>query len=297
MSSIVTDTNEISMLLKGLSIPDRHKLLYGSRHVDYSLNTNPFMDEDEIEENAEENAEEEEENVLEEISACYRIFQCSIRIDDPRFDKTYCRLNTMSRDRHNKLGRLGITSFEAARDKEWRQKEKWTHTLAILAAGDAESYKYKPNKLLVRLDAPSVSLLHDFDDISHWIHCILNKHNDNKVLIHCWAGISRSSTMLSAYLIRYFLFSARGAISYILRFRPVIRPNSGFVSQLQMYAEKQIAPTTATWLRHLIRSGEYVDECRFDSVCQYMWKIVCIKEPYSFHCIVEYIVSAVPIAQ
>ena len=55
------------------------------------------------------------------------------------------------------------------------------------------------------------------------------------VLIHCQMGISRSATVAIAYLMKYHSFSRDAAYQYVKERRPLINPNPGFWSQLQLF--------------------------------------------------------------
>jgi len=57
------------------------------------------------------------------------------------------------------------------------------------------------------------------------------------VLVHCTAGISRSSTAVASYLMFKEKLSLDEALAKIRRARPCIRPNSGFMAQLRKYEE------------------------------------------------------------
>ncbi|CAF1063816.1 unnamed protein product [Rotaria magnacalcarata] len=65
------------------------------------------------------------------------------------------------------------------------------------------------------------------------------KEKNEKVLVHCQAGISRSSSIVLAYLIRYNNLSLEKAYEYLLEKRPIAAPNCGFLIQLIRY-EKEI---------------------------------------------------------
>lgn len=55
------------------------------------------------------------------------------------------------------------------------------------------------------------------------------------VLVHCHAGISRSPTMVAAYLMRSRGLSAPSALALVRAARPVVSPNEGFVQQLASF--------------------------------------------------------------
>jgi protein-tyrosine phosphatase len=53
------------------------------------------------------------------------------------------------------------------------------------------------------------------------------------VLVHCHAGVSRSATLVIAYLMQEKRLTFDEAFSYASKFRPVIFPNQGFQKQLK----------------------------------------------------------------
>lgn len=52
------------------------------------------------------------------------------------------------------------------------------------------------------------------------------------VYVHCHAGISRSSTVVMAYLMKYHEMSYDEALGYVRQFRPAVHPNPGFSRML-----------------------------------------------------------------
>eukprot|EP01083_Nonionella_stella_P011224 31905_1 len=73
-----------------------------------------------------------------------------------------------------------------------------------------------------------------FERVIRFIDTALN-HDVNKVLIHCFAGISRSSTIAIAYLMKTMHLNYSDARSFVQRKRNVIHPNVAFVQQLKDY--------------------------------------------------------------
>lgn len=53
------------------------------------------------------------------------------------------------------------------------------------------------------------------------------------VMVHCAAGISRSATLVIAYLMIENGWTMREAYNYVKRKRTIIEPNIGFMKQLQ----------------------------------------------------------------
>lgn len=56
---------------------------------------------------------------------------------------------------------------------------------------------------------------------------------DGKILIHCSAAISRSPTVMAAYLMVRHAMSLKEALGRLILARPTVSPNAGFLRQLQ----------------------------------------------------------------
>lgn len=52
------------------------------------------------------------------------------------------------------------------------------------------------------------------------------------VLVHCQAGVSRSATIVIAYLMKHTLMTMTDAYKYVRSRRPVVSPNLNFMGQL-----------------------------------------------------------------
>jgi len=69
-------------------------------------------------------------------------------------------------------------------------------------------------------------------------------------------GISRSATVVSAYMIATKKITSTEAIAYVQKKRPVVSPNLGFRQQLDTFASKQrvqnsLSGAVFSPLRHL----------------------------------------------
>ena len=63
--------------------------------------------------------------------------------------------------------------------------------------------------------------------------------NNGNVLIHCHAGISRSSTILIAYIMKSQKMSLDKVLELLKSKRDKVNPNAGFIEQLKEY-EKEL---------------------------------------------------------
>lgn len=77
-------------------------------------------------------------------------------------------------------------------------------------------------------DHEDVQIKDYFDQAYHFI-------NKAPTLVHCYAGISRSATIVIAYLMKKYQMPFDTAFSVCKNMRPMIMPNPGFIKQLQEY--------------------------------------------------------------
>ncbi|KAF8848241.1 phosphatases II, partial [Acephala macrosclerotiorum] len=66
-----------------------------------------------------------------------------------------------------------------------------------------------------------------------------SKPEVSKVLVHCRMGISRSATIIIAYLMRKKRLSAEDALAYVRVNRWIANPNANFMAQLKIWEDVQ----------------------------------------------------------
>ena len=105
----------------------------------------------------------------------------------------------------------------------------------ILTIG-AELPEHKTNDFKLKHikidDMPNVDIKQYFTSSHKFI-------DDGSTLVHCYAGISRSASIIISYLMRNGM-SYEDAYNYVKARRPIIRPNRGFRKQLLEY-EKELS--------------------------------------------------------
>jgi dual specificity phosphatase 12 len=83
-------------------------------------------------------------------------------------------------------------------------------------------------------DSDTQWVMNEFDYICVRIDDYIKRRQN--VLVHCFAGISRSATFVIAYVMKAFRLSTERAYELVKSKRHIINPNPGFVLQLQLYS-------------------------------------------------------------
>tara|TARA_B110000114_G_C14876803_1_gene311065 strand:+ start:150 stop:647 length:498 start_codon:yes stop_codon:yes gene_type:complete len=98
------------------------------------------------------------------------------------------------------------------------------------------------------IDNENQNIIHYFEITNHYIDNIISKnisssseYNKNKILIHCICGVSRSVTILLAYIIKKYNYTPIYALKLVQKKRHIANPNPNFMKQLWTYY-KEINP-------------------------------------------------------
>ena len=73
--------------------------------------------------------------------------------------------------------------------------------------------------------------------IQYFQECILFIEGNDKIFIHCAAGMSRSPTIVIAYIMWKKRISLDEAIRFVREKRPAISPNANFMNQLKIFQD------------------------------------------------------------
>lgn len=91
-------------------------------------------------------------------------------------------------------------------------------------------------KLIILDDTMDADLLMKLADGCDFIEECLAR-DDGGVMVHCQLGQSRSASMVIAYIMRKQGLEYQKALEKVKYKRGIVRPNPGFVAQLQLWAE------------------------------------------------------------
>ena len=71
--------------------------------------------------------------------------------------------------------------------------------------------------------------------IQYFGECLNFIKGDEKILVHCMAGASRSATIVIAYLMWNKKWKFEQALKFVQEKRPIVGPNEGFLKQLEIF--------------------------------------------------------------
>ncbi|CAL8243430.1 unnamed protein product [Lota lota] len=151
---------------------------------------------------------------------------------------------------------LYLGNIRDAENKGSLSQNGITHILSVYSNAKPV-LKDKTYLCINAADASSQNLSHYFKECIGFIHeCRLN---GGSCLVHCLAGVSRSTTMVVAYLMTVTPYSWEECLNAVKAVRPFVGPNPGFQQQLQEYQATNVSEYRA-WLRDSFCPGPFKDE-------------------------------------
>ena len=129
--------------------------------------------------------------------------------------------------------RLYLGNMNSANNSGMLRRLRITHVLTICPMRPNQERGLKYLHVSIE-DTPSARISQQFSRCIRFIHEVLT--GGGVLLVHCHAGISRSATIIIAYLMKVKRMSYPEAVGCVYRSRPIIKPNIGFVQQLQDFA-------------------------------------------------------------
>jgi len=143
------------------------------------------------------------------------------------------------------LGTLWLGSFQAGSDPELLRQHHINHLVQVLDVPWLPTHT-DLSIIVTRfdiMDVPSADLRSHLEEACARIDKSLK--SGKNVLVHCQQGISRSASIVIAYLIKTYHMSYDSAFNHVKKSRACIKPNSGFVRCLQEWETKclpQLSP-------------------------------------------------------
>lgn len=131
---------------------------------------------------------------------------------------------------------LYLGGLNAAKDLPTINRYNITHILTIdICPLPRTVVEYvKGYKFIQLSDQPKEDLLSCFDETESFIE---NGMQEGSVFVHCYFGVSRSATVIIAYIMKKYNLNYPEALQKVKNKRSIVYPNHGFVSQLNLYKD------------------------------------------------------------
>lgn len=173
--------------------------------------------------------------------------------DGIRFSLTYgpfSRKNAFLPEANEIIPRLYVSDVVTATTPEMLDDLHITHVVSVMLEADIpkvsmSSLKTQPKRYSLEiLDKPSAELYTSLSDVVGFIGDAL-KDPVARVLCHCYAGASRSTSVVAAYLVSSMEIGVDEALALIKSKRRISQPNSGFVAQIRSWHQDRVSTKTA----------------------------------------------------
>ncbi|XP_036375154.1 dual specificity protein phosphatase 22-B-like [Megalops cyprinoides] len=151
---------------------------------------------------------------------------------------------------------LYLGNFKDARDREQLARHNITHILSIhdSAAPLLQEMTYL---CIPAADLPTQNLTQYFKESIVFMH--ESRLKGESCLVHCLAGVSRSVTLVVAYLMTVTGLGWQDALAAVRAARPCAGPNVGFLRQLEDFENTQ-ADHYRMWLKEKYKENPFNDE-------------------------------------
>ena len=132
-------------------------------------------------------------------------------------------------------GQLFIGGLRALDRPDLLEEAKITHILSVLEFDYCDYEEFgKYDRLLIQVeDHPRENILGHLSQCNDFLDRALA--GGGNVLVHCAMGVSRSATVVCAYLMYKQSLSPEEALRIVREARPLCNPNDGFMEQLDVY--------------------------------------------------------------
>ncbi len=128
---------------------------------------------------------------------------------------------------------MTISNYDAANNSEWIVEHKISHIVRIGDPGVKLKHRLCGRLELEISDRDDTNLRPYFPLVNAW----LDRHPNS--LVHCYAGCSRSCSVVIAYLIYRFRLGYEQAFVHVKLQRELCDPHRWFRKQLRAYCREQ----------------------------------------------------------
>ncbi|CAG7831160.1 unnamed protein product [Allacma fusca] len=135
---------------------------------------------------------------------------------------------------------LYVGNYRDSKDTCQLERHKISHIIAIHDAA-RRIHSDKEYLCIMASDSPYQNLSQYFPTCNDFIHSARVQGSQSNVLIHCLAGMSRSVTIVIAYIMSITSLRWNEALKVVRGARAVSNPNSGFQKQLQEFESTRLA--------------------------------------------------------
>ena len=160
-------------------------------------------------------------------------------------------MNLLINDMDEIIENLYLGNLSGARNIEKLKKQGIKKVLSLLEKYFWPVYNKSDNIIHKPI---IISDFYKENIIKYFGECLNFIKGDDKVLVHCAAGSSRSATIVIAYIMWNKKMSYKEAFKFVKSKRSVISPNPGFKDQLQLFEKV------------LIENKYDIDKIKFDEI-------------------------------
>ena len=149
--------------------------------------------------------------------------------------------------------RLYLSNAETMENETIINNTQITHIVTVAN----ESFKYpktikKQNILQIHIhDTRSACISQYFSKCFNFINSAFNSNPNNKVLIHCKHGVSRSATIIIGYVMKYHNKTLWESYNFVKNCRDIIHPNFGFFTQLCQFESDILNISTKHFFKNI----------------------------------------------
>ncbi|TFK38219.1 protein-tyrosine phosphatase-like protein [Crucibulum laeve] len=143
------------------------------------------------------------------------------------------------------IPRLYISDLSFAENPGLLSSYRITHIMSTLPDNvyrpPPSLLPFQPARMQIPVeDTPFAELAAHLPTTTAWIRAALAADPEARVLVHCVEGVSRSVSVVAAFLMSQYGWTADQAVQYVKSKRMQADPNFGFVQQLHEYGRDSL---------------------------------------------------------